>query len=94
MTNERKTEEELNAVVEVVREAYTPQPKTVRVRVAVAMDREGNWAAAGYSDSTDEISSGTAIDCGPGESVQWHTHFIEATLPIPTEETVEAEVVE
>lgn len=51
--------------------------KTVKVRIAVAVDSEGRWSAWGHWEHTD-ISA--AIKCfEPGDIV----HLVIAELPIP-----------
>lgn len=57
----------------------TDTQKTVRVRIAVAVDHTGDWYAYGARDSADSMSS--AIDgVLDGEARYW----VEADLPIPT----------
>lgn len=61
--------------------------KTVRVRIAVAVDKTGHWSAVGWKDAKDAM--GHAVETlEPGEARYW----LEADLPIPTESTVEARV--
>ena len=85
----------------MTREEITPDAKTVRVRVAVVVLPDGNWAASGWDKAQDEYGCSDAdlemamrheaeammsvIDKGQ--------HFwLEATLPLPTAPTVEGEV--
>ena len=70
-------------------EKQTPQGKTVRVKVAVAVDKHGYWCANGWKDATPEESRDTASEMvDEGESIYWLT----ADLPVPEEVEVEAEV--
>ena len=65
------------------------QGKTVRVKVAVAVDKNGRWMATGAHDNKDRISMDTCLDfVEEGEARYWLT----ADLPIPEETTVEAGV--
>lgn len=71
-----------------------PQPKTVRVRIAVSVDSRGHWNAAGVSGSgSDELMRAAVLDDEllSGETV---VHFIEATVPLPESVTVEGEAAE
>ncbi len=68
-------------------------PKTVRVRIAVAVDCEGQWSAFGIWREDDKGTKDNVFidDLEPGE----HYHWVEATLPVPVREhtqTVEGEV--
>jgi len=68
--------------------------RKVKVRIAVAVDPEGEWGSAGwYSDNPDYDQD--AMNCalesiGIGERRYW----IEAMLDIPQPETVAAENME
>jgi hypothetical protein len=55
--------------------------KTVKVRIAVAVDPEGNWNSCGWSDApSDKSMTDIAADMvGDGEAHFWLT----AELPIP-----------
>ncbi len=66
------------------------EEKTVRVRIAVAVDKDGKWSACGLPsyESWDEAMDCWVDDLAPGEAQYW----VEATLPIPAIETVEGEV--
>ena len=60
--------------------------KTVKVKVAVAVDRTGGWCAAGWTDSKDDERIDAAAEhVEPGERVYWLT----AELQVP--EGAEAE---
>lgn len=69
--------------------------KTVRVRIAVAVDPEGRWNACGWNRDDGSVApdkdkmeaAREMVD--EGEARYW----LEADLPIPTESTVEARVV-
>jgi len=65
--------------------------KTVRVRIAVAVCPDGEWAAAGnWEYSGEAIRDIVFIDELPG-SESWH--WIEADIPLPKPQTIEGEVV-
>lgn len=72
-------------------------PRTVRVRIAVAMDAEGHWAACGWGtgeklgmSSAETMANARAMmtDFGGVE------HWIEADVPLPGRQTVRGEVVQ
>lgn len=58
--------------------------KTVKVRIAVAVDPSGQWTAAGWPNM-EHVDMCAVDDLGPGESYFW----VEAELPIPEITTVE-----
>lgn len=68
------------------------KPKTVRVRIAVAVDETGDWSASGWrltpgrspAGHYDEMQ-GIALDGVMGKHVVYH--WIEADIPIPEETT-------
>lgn len=67
--------------------------KTVKIRVAVAVDPSGDWYAAGWSMYNGEPNSVEAMDeaidgVESGEACYW----LEAELPIPEFPTVQAKV--
>jgi hypothetical protein len=69
--------------------------KTVRVRIALAVDSKGRWSACGWVGDSgrldDEEYAGHAqesLDSGLDQLV----HFIEADVPLPTSETIQGEV--
>ena len=78
----------LDAYLRIMRE---PGPDEVRVRVCVAMARQGAWFAWGQNDVPDELARNEAtFDCDDPR-VTW----IEANVPAwapPAEVTVEGEV--
>ncbi len=70
--------------------------KTVRVRIAVAVNADGQWGSDGCSKTSGEpmadstISLWAARDCrGDGAKV---VHFIEADIPLPVASTIEGTV--
>lgn len=73
-------------------------PKTVRVRIAVIVDDEGDYCSAGWKCrnndlTTDEDLISSAFD-GDCTGLNTRIYFIEADLPLPVSETFEATVVE
>lgn len=64
--------------------------KTVRVRVAVIVDGMGRWSAVGASSLGDRDAVGACYAEDLTDPLR--EHFIEATLPLPSAPTVEAEV--
>ena len=51
--------------------------RTVRVRVAVAVEASGNWTAWGAADTDDDEAIGNVYE--PGDVV----YFLEAEVPVP-----------
>lgn len=74
-----------------------PQPKTIRVRIAVAVGDDGKWCATGDWEYSDEMNGNEATESlrrqigYPEHGVM--VHFIEATVPLPESVVVEGEVV-
>ena len=65
--------------------------KTVKVRIAVAVDRNGMWNACGWTGAKNEDMRKMAVDVvGAGDRVFW----LEAQLPIPEELVIRADVTE
>jgi hypothetical protein len=63
--------------------------KTVKVRIAVAVDRNGNWSASGYDGHEKNDPFSNVIDVlEPGEARYWVT----AELSLPHCEEVQGEV--
>lgn len=63
--------------------------RTVKVRVAVAVDSDGDWMAVGYRDASEAHSADDARgEVGDGASIYWLT----AELPIPEAVEVQADV--
>lgn len=66
-------------------------PKTVRVRIAVAVDETGNWNACGASDIHPKDAAAFSSD--PGHlSENSVVHWVWADLPVPEEIEVAGEV--
>lgn len=62
---------------------------TVKVRIAVAVDADGDWNACGGSGMDDGEAMDIAIDVvGNGEARYWLT----AELPVPEPQEIEATV--
>lgn len=63
--------------------------KTVRVRIAVAVDEDGNWNTYGWGASDGELGSTVsaqremAEDGLPGINKAHHTVWVEAVVPLP-----------
>jgi hypothetical protein len=58
--------------------------KTVKVRIAVAVDPSGDWSASGWLKRDGKVAEGEAMDIAidgvnEGEARYW----VEAELPIP-----------
>lgn len=69
--------------------------KTVRVRIAVAVDANGHWSSSGWYPSLSEHREEarilrTAIE--NLDSDECVTHWIEADVPIPEPKTIEGNV--
>lgn len=64
-----------------------PKGKTVKVRIAVAVDKRGEWCAGGYSRQADDDSPFRWIvdDLEEGEARYW----VAAELSIPEQATAE-----
>lgn len=103
MTAESEDYATWNTVRAIIEAAVTPDKpeagETVRVRIAVAVNSAGEWAAGGYTEQTEagltvsnrEFAEDCAIETldSAGHSIHW----IEANIPLPTSVTVEGEVV-
>lgn len=64
------------------------EPRTVRVRIAVAVDETGGWASAGWRMATgkkpekhDDYIRESAMDGVEGKCAC--VHWVEADIPIP-----------
>lgn len=74
----------------------TPEREpSVRVRIAVAVDPQGNWCASGWKVASEDAATREAMDVAvdaveAGEARYW----VEATLPIPVTRTVQADTTE
>ena len=70
--------------------------KTVKVRIAVAVDTQGNWASSGWSEKGDQVDineymADIARECvGEGEALYW----VEAEIPMPEVQTIQGDVFE
>lgn len=68
--------------------------KTVKVRIAVAVDEEGQWRCAGWmadpddKNAFDDMMEIATEDLLPGEECYW----LEAVLPLPNVKTIFATV--
>ena len=61
--------------------------RTIKVRVAVSVDCNGDWSASGWSSTSPEDFHGYTIDSlEPGENRYW----LEAELQIPETKTIAA----
>lgn len=65
------------------------KPRTVRVRIAVAVDSESKWYPGGGGGVSDSDAIELAID---GLSARAAITFVEADVRLPEIETVEGEV--
>lgn len=66
--------------------------ETVRVRIAVAVDEEGRWNAAGWrSTNSDSLMQDIAVEGMDSDSII-ALHWIEANIPLPIAEVIEGEV--
>lgn len=59
--------------------------KTVKVRIAVAVDSSGNWSASGWKGASDDYAVSDVIDT-VGECVS--LFWVTAELPVPEMPTV------
>lgn len=71
--------------------------KTKRVRIAVAMNEDGEWYAYGWRDNSntpneeaDGVKASKAEEALTGVNIT--THFVEADIPIPESTTIEGTV--
>lgn len=63
--------------------------KTVRVRIAVAVDSDGDWNACGSRTTTDDGAAQYAADT---VGSPYHVRFVEAQVPVPDVATIRGEV--
>ena len=70
------------------------QPKTVRVRIAVAVGDDGVWNSCGWGGPNDTQKDveliGIALE--PMESGIVNVHWVEADVPVPASVVVEGNV--
>lgn len=66
--------------------------KTIHVRIMVAVDSDGQWAAFGYAGYTDA----TALDSCFIDDLGIHMSYVavEADIPVPEVETIQGNVTE
>lgn len=60
--------------------------KTVKARIALVVDSNGEWCANGYHDQTDSDVISWALEGleSWGEAIYW----VEVEVPVPTEKTI------
>jgi hypothetical protein len=63
---------------------------TVKVRIAVVVDLDGEWAAYGNKHANDDGALAVASDCAHELNI---AYFVECEVPIPTIQTLEGKVV-
>ena len=67
--------------------------KTVKVRIAVAVDAEGNWAAYGFVGASEKVAM-----AGVAQRLPWGkaeaSHWLTAELPVPEAQEIAATVEE
>jgi len=80
--NEKGTEQVLSWG-EVCLPSEPEMLRTVEVRIAVAVDSEGNWHASGWSGDTGAPVGREAMEIAASEVRPGGTYWIEARLPIP-----------
>lgn len=50
----------------------------IRIKIALSVDHEGNWSAAGWKGATDEVMRSSTIDClESGEQHYWLITYID-----------------
>ena len=69
--------------------AVSDEPKTVKVRIAVAVDDVGRWRGYGDWDIRDDEAMGEAMMGAGDDHVRY---WLTADLPLPATPTVEAAV--
>ena len=69
-------------------------PKTIRVRIAVAVSAKGNWCASGWKDSDGAVHGEDCVFDGivPSDTSNAIVVFVEADVPLPESVTVEGTV--
>jgi hypothetical protein len=65
---------------------------TVSVRIAVAIDTEGQWSAYGSEDCPDSHAVDTAIECMPEGDARYHIVWVTAEVPLPPTIEVKGEI--
>lgn len=66
--------------------------RTVRVRIAVVVNEDGNWSSAGYPEMTEADRNEVFNHLTDGLIRQ--LHFLEAVVPLPSPATLSAQLVE
>jgi hypothetical protein len=66
------------------------QKTSIRVRIAVGIERSGEWHAVGDSALKDDRAVGWLT---LPANIPWSLHWIEADVPLPVSETIEGRVV-
>lgn len=56
--------------------------KTVKVRIAVMVNAQGEWSAHGFHGADDDYACGIAKE-GLEETKEEAFHFVVATIPLP-----------
>ena len=67
----------------------TSKGKTVRVKIAVAVNSDGSWRAMGSNEAHPNESSRSAIKTLP-HGVACTVNFIEANIPLPEPSIIKA----
>ena len=67
------------------------KPKTVRVRIAVAVDAKGRYQVDGWKGATDEVIAANAAGYHMCPEGCLCVRFIEADVPLPESTTIEGE---
>jgi hypothetical protein len=57
------------------------KPKTIRVRIAVAVDAAGDWAAAGWRGAKDSEALEAAIDAGAELAGCYQVYYLSVEVP-------------
>jgi hypothetical protein len=97
------SKEELQAAIEDIARSCRPmiavpaepQPNTVRVRAAVAVNAKGRYAVSGHFGAEDSDMKDSALECLEPQTEAEAVHFIEATVPlpvVPVPQTIEGRV--
>jgi hypothetical protein len=67
--------------------------KTVKVRIAVAVDHEGNWYAIGHPSAGEDSEQTFADACAFGCLEEREAHYwITAEVPVPDADMPEPEI--
>lgn len=63
--------------------------KTVKVKIAVAVDETGGWCAFGRGGWTEDETKSDAVEFLRSRGWSCVLHWIEADVPIPEPETIQ-----